>query len=412
LSLKKTIGVLILINLLGFLFQIQLYTLLADTGNLGEFYDNYNNYNWVQARYRTVRNTTFNAMELEYTSGGALIYQDFVADWFEIDPFNMLFQTVSKSRWENVQRDTDLAVTYRDFGVGNIDDFTYRFDLNISFCNTGAVTSRIGVFTVSEVVDDWNDAKTANWEMSGINMYHVALGTTYKLRCRYAENGGGALGNNSSNMNVGTMYYIEVIKDDTLLKARIFSDSSFTVLIEAITVTLANDNTYRYVLAPQSNGLAAAANDDSSGSINNLWLGDTTSGGYYLTGYYYTPDLMVNISGTTIALLYNCSLNSGGVTVEFSNDNSSWVDHNGAGGSDNLVNGFESENLVDLSYNNLYMRFNFTRGGVLLTPRIYQIRVVSSIASISGGGGENLVLVTLIFVPVGLVLMYVVGKRK
>jgi len=413
---NKIIGILILIQLiLSSLIFIEKVNALGTKGqhgerrtSLGQMVDNYTNEFFVQAKYNVNRNTT-NNMNLNWV-GGQREYQNFSANWFEIDPFNMLFQNNLKSRWENVQRDTDLAVCYRDFGAGNIDDFTYRFDLNISFCNTGAVTSRIGVFTVSEIVDDWNDAKVANWEMSGINMYHVAAGTTYKLRCRYAENGGGALGNNSSNMNVGTMYYIEFSKANTLVKAKIFSDSSFNTLIEAITVILANDNTYRYVLAPQSNGLAAAANDDSSGSINNLWLGGIF-GGFALNGNYYTVNLGNYFNGSTIVNLLNCTRNTGSIRVSYSNDNITFRDHNGVIGFDTVSeDGGHSIDMRDLNYTTLYMKIDLIRGDLDKTPEIYQLRIITTQGAISVGGviQRNLfgvVIVSLIFIPCILVIM-------
>lgn len=105
-------------------------------------------------------------------------------------------------------------------------------------------------------------------------------------------------------------------------------------------------------------------------------IAQVKSGGYTLEGYLTTTELLSGISGNTVALLTNATIN-GTLTVEFSSDNTTWVNHNNVTGSDTVGEGNWTINLVDLSFSTLYLRFNFTRGGSNLTPRLYQIWVIT-----------------------------------
>ena len=109
-------------------------------------------------------------------------------------------------------------------------------------------------------------------------------------------------------------------------------------------------------------------------------------GGYSNSGYFYTTELIAGIGGNTVALLTNASIPVGdSITVEFSPDNITWVDHNGNIGSDTIIAGNESIDIRDLSYTTLYARLNETDGGVDSTPRLYQLIVITN-AFVGGGG--------------------------
>lgn len=117
-----------------------------------------------------------------------------------------------------------------------------------------------------------------------------------------------------------------------------------------------------------------------SGSYNDYGLFNATegysSGGYETDGYFYTSEVLDGLDGNSLDLLTNTTLDSGVITLEFSVDNSTWVDHNNQSGYETLTGGYESFDLRDLNVTTLYMRFNFSRGGVLQTPRLYQIRAL------------------------------------
>lgn len=96
---------------------------------------------------------------------------------------------------------------------------------------------------------------------------------------------------------------------------------------------------------------------------------------YELKGYFCTPNILNNISALSL-LTINSTLDQGILTVQFSEDNFTWVDHTNQVGYDTLIGEWESIYLHDLNFSKLYMRFNFTRGGFFKTPRLYQIQII------------------------------------
>jgi len=129
--------------------------------------------------------------------------------------------------------------------------------------------------------------------------------------------------------------------------------------------------------------VTATAND--YGYMNNSGLPITT-GGFEKEGYFITDDYLNYTTGNTLALLTNASIPSGtSMTVQFSNDNSTWVDNEGNVGSTPIGEGFYSIDLRDLNYTNDYKMVNFT-GTLSLTPRLYQLREITTM----GGAGETI----------------------
>lgn len=133
-------------------------------------------------------------------------------------------------------------------------------------------------------------------------------------------------------------------------------------------------------------------------SIDHILL--LQSGGYSNDGHFYTTDVLSNIANSIVLLTNTTIPENDIVTVEFSSDNVTWVDHNGDPGSDTLVSGNESLDLRDLSYSNLYSRFNLTDGGADSTPRLYQIRVITDEAV---SGAEDRFILGLV---IGIALLF------
>jgi len=100
--------------------------------------------------------------------------------------------------------------------------------------------------------------------------------------------------------------------------------------------------------------------------------------GYETDGYFITENYLNYTDGNALVQLTNASIPSGtSLTVQFSNDNSTWVDHEGNVGSTSIGEGFYSIDLRDLNYSAIYQIYNFT-GQTSLTPRLYQSRLVTT----------------------------------
>ncbi len=119
--------------------------------------------------------------------------------------------------------------------------------------------------------------------------------------------------------------------------------------------------------------------------IDNLvyWHSVSSTSGYENDGYFLTEDYLNYTTGSSLVLLTNSTIPiSTSITVQFSNDNSSWVDHEGNVGSTSLIAGFYSIDLRDLNYTDIYSMYNFT-GTQIDTPRLYQSRLVTTWANTS-----------------------------
>ena len=79
-----------------------------------------------------------------------------------------------------------------------------------------------------------------------------------------------------------------------------------------------------------------------------------------------------------IAVLLNTTIpKKCSITVEFSQDNLTWVNNVNKTGSYKIKSGFQTVDLRDLGFNVIYFRFSLTSGGKKdFTPRIYQLRLI------------------------------------
>ncbi|GAH37116.1 unnamed protein product, partial [marine sediment metagenome] len=69
-------------------------------------------------------------------------------------------------------------------------------------------------------------------------------------------------------------------------------------------------------------------------------------GRYEADGYFYTIEVVSDIRSLSI-LMTNSTLDAGDISVQFSDDNITWVDHNNQPGQDYLIDGYESLDLRD-----------------------------------------------------------------
>lgn len=413
---QKTIIFLFLVLVICAIFVIS----FENAYGLDKIQDDYINETRVQAKNDIVRNTTFDCMELEYDIGATKVYEDFTT-WTETDALNRLSQTALRTTWTNLRRDDDDINLWKDFTVLN--DWYFEFKLRLSSIDVSLASyHRLAIIGFSNVTQDFLYIKTIATD--GIFILLRTNNVANEFRLLFAELDGGTQYNKivqalaigvPYDFLTNTNYYLSFNKTGLIINIDVFSDSARTIQIANCTDFSLHDNhNSRYVMCPDSVDYSGVY--DTTGYIENLWTG-TTVGGYEDDGYFYTTELISGIGGNTIVLLTNATIPSNDIiTVEFSPNNITWVDHNGNIGSDTLIEGNESIDIRDIGYTNLNMRFNYTDVGADSTPRLYQIIVITD-AFVGGGVGATVYVyrnehIFLILFIVGIASILIIGVKR
>lgn len=143
------------------------------------------------------------------------------------------------------------------------------------------------------------------------------------------------------------------------------------------------------------------------GIVNNTGL-PIVKGGYETDGYFITDDYLNYTTGNSLGLLTNTSIPEGtSLTVQFSNDNSTWVDNDGNVGSTIIEDGFYAIDLRNLNYTDSYKMVNFT-GTPLSTPRLYQLREITTNGTAGNGVSTPSEDYAGLFI-VGLIIGLIIG---
>lgn len=122
------------------------------------------------------------------------------------------------------------------------------------------------------------------------------------------------------------------------------------------------------------------------GYVNNTGLPISTGGYDDDDGYMITDNYLDYINGSSLVLMTNSTVPIYTyLTVQFSDDNMTWVNNKNVAGYNTVVDGFSSIDLRNINSTDIYMMYNFT-GNTEATPRLYQSRLISTGGV--GGGGE------------------------
>ena len=103
------------------------------------------------------------------------------------------------------------------------------------------------------------------------------------------------------------------------------------------------------------------------------------------SGYFTTEDYLDQVAGAVLVQLTNATIPEGtGITVQFSADNSTWVNNLNIAGSNTVTAGFQAIDLRELNWSSsYYLRYNFTGG--IDTPRLYQSRLITTEGALGPG---------------------------
>ena len=178
----------------------------------------------------------------------------------EVDPNSRIAVTQYKADMTLVSRD-EAASVYIDMGVGAIDDFEHRGEFVV---NAQTDRGEVCCWAISNVADDaqaWTDNADEAVHLS----YTFAAGYLF-VTFRNNENGDEET---LSGINLGVRWWWTIDRlSDTILRLRLFSESSRTTLIDTMTVSVASGRTHRLLYAANSFDSGEAAKTISMISEN------------------------------------------------------------------------------------------------------------------------------------------------
>ena len=347
-----------------------------DEDYLGQVVDDYLNEDNIQAKNNVIRNATLNCMELNYSMADNPIPENYTdGSWIEWGAnIADLTQTSTRSTWTNLAQTDEAILTKDKDHLGNyFDDFTHNFTFCMTDIGAAVTATRLYIWSLSNFTND------SRWHVIGVHDFlslQIRGNVDNLYYFRLVEFHAGAVFSDTSALTFSedVVYYIGIVKNDLSFIVEIYTDSLYQNLRERISLTLQDDYVFRYVYSPQSLDFLSNGNT-VNGYVENLYIGRMEGIGQYVNGHYYTVEMLDGDRG--IVLMYNVTTpEDTGMTMEFSSDNATWLDHNKDPGSDTLIEGFESLDLRDLNFTALYTRVNMTSLGEN-TPRIYQFRLVT-----------------------------------
>lgn len=146
---------------------------------------------------------------------------------------------------------------------------------------------------------------------------------------------------------------------------------------------------------------------------HSVWGAEESISGYETDGYFITDDYLNHTTGSSLTLLTISQIPYGtSITVQFSNDNSTWVDNEGNVGSTTIIDGLYAIDLRNLNYTDSYNMFNLS-GTALLTPRLNQSRLITTLGI--GDGEVTTTISSMFLIPtfaiVGLICLIAILLR-
>lgn len=200
-------------------------------------------------------------------SEAGITYENFTT-YTESDPNNRLSQTQLRSTFTTLLRTDPDTYLYKN-KAGQLQNFTYRFKLRVTFLSDDASTIRADAFAVIEVLGSYNPNRLAGYEQFGLQLRSASSSTLYYWYLFETYNVT-LYGTQSSNSyDKDTDYYVEITKSGTSLTIKFYSDANFTNLIESKSLTLHGNWNLPYLVAPQ--GPEMNTSIGISGYIENLY---------------------------------------------------------------------------------------------------------------------------------------------
>ena len=354
-----------------------------DEKALGQFVDDFENLDNVSVIVDVVRNATYNAMELFYNESVATS--------------TVVFSPIQL-------REHDYHPSYNPVMLFN------KYASMIQVLSSPA--SSLGQGNIFFIVDrEWIDGKYMRWK------WDINYGTsvTWLLDGEYTRSSMVDFPSNSAMMlkGNGVLQVIDTTVglkvSDVLIDASGGVEDKATILIrlqDSWTSTIVYLDLYWLQINEGGGGFGniidwnmnvggTILTMEQTGTLNdygrvhegNIQDYEVTGEGYTSSGYFTTVDYLSDpfANGSVLVQMTNATIPANtAITVQFSDDNSTWVDNEGAAGSNALTDGFLSIDLRELNWSAAYhLRYNFSTTDPAETPRLYQSRLITTIGNAS-----------------------------
>lgn len=363
---------------------------------------------WVTQSPNCIFNQTQGVWQLNSTDGTPPDYVNFTA--FSELTGGAFTQTETRSTWTNYDRTNEGDVYYADYPDATT-PFTVYFKLvvtNIESNAGGTILIYPLIFSLGGQ-PDYRHIIANNYEAYGVRVAaDLSQGDTFYLSNVWAENGDSSTEEVILDLDVETPYYIRVQKDGTSLNTTVYSDAGYSSYLGHYETTLPQSYPVEDTLnAPMAHD-ASSGSRVSSGYVEFMTF-DAPTGGYALSGNLYTEDLLVNTTMSPAYIFCSSQIvpDNTGLTVEFSEDNSTWVRPTEL--STTIGDLRESIYLADLNYSSLYVRYNFTSDGSA-TPAIDTMDIAYMIDEPEGNA--NGWIYTLCASPIALIVGIATKVKK
>jgi len=138
------------------------------------------------------------------------------------------------------------------------------------------------------------------------------------------------------------------------------------------------------------------------------------AGNYTPFGLMYSGNMAEGMNVSLVVHFgYNCSIPGGAsILAQYSQDNATWVNHNGIVAWDNLTDGSGGILLTGLSWaGNFYYRINMTRADPLSTPYLYDVTVCYQVGEVVIENIFNIPLFILFALSLAMNLLFMRGGQ-
>jgi len=160
--------------------------------------------------------------------------------WVESDPNNKLSQTADRATWADMIRN-EACYLYRTRTT--LSDFSHEFDLQVSAIDVNADSTDNLIVYIWVVCESAGRPGYADvGKCIKLCVQEDGNSTTeYKLYLTHKDD---AVQDTSSNLAVGTTYYIRITKAGATVTCTIYSDSNRSVVKDTLTIDLTGSASY------------------------------------------------------------------------------------------------------------------------------------------------------------------------
>jgi len=207
-----------------------------------------------------------------------MAYEDFTG-YTELDPATYISKTSTQITYTSLPRGVDAWV-YKDKGAAHFDgDFEHWVDIQ---ADTADGSGPVGLWTLSNYVDDWKYLRDNNKDHLNLNWYrayNIGKETTATLRL-WESDGVNEYLDTSIDLNPDTWYYLKIKRDENVgtygtLYCYIYPTSQDRIdgtnVVDTLTLTLhSSKKDFRYIFPLLSYN--SGSGYEQSGLVANLDL--------------------------------------------------------------------------------------------------------------------------------------------